>query len=244
MTDPERLKLLYGPYVAPKCKRGDVLECEWRGREVKVGQMSDGLIQWPCALKTGRKSLILCGDLVRAVRTESEQSVAHHWGVSVTVVWQWRKALDVPRITEGTGRLYREYQPEKITEKAYNKMRETMRSTESRELQRRNKIGKPAHPKTAEALRRAARRKKSRDHRRAIAAAVSDWWERQPRPRDPVKPNDRLWNQQEDRLLGLTLDRHVAQMIGRTIASVRLRRKQLGIPQSRHSRLRNTRRAD
>ncbi len=29
MTDDDRLKLLYGPYAAPNCKRGDTLTSEW-----------------------------------------------------------------------------------------------------------------------------------------------------------------------------------------------------------------------
>lgn len=33
-------------------------------------------------------SLILCADLVRAVREESVQAVAHHWGVTVGTVGQ------------------------------------------------------------------------------------------------------------------------------------------------------------
>jgi hypothetical protein len=32
MADSERFKLLYGPYVAPKCAVGDKLPCEYRGR--------------------------------------------------------------------------------------------------------------------------------------------------------------------------------------------------------------------
>jgi hypothetical protein len=36
MIDSERFKLLYGPYVPPKCRIGDTLPCEYRGRELKV----------------------------------------------------------------------------------------------------------------------------------------------------------------------------------------------------------------
>ena len=82
MIDSERFKLLYGPYVAPKCRLGDKLPCEYRGREVTVKGMTDAPIQWPCARRNGNASPILCGDLIRAVRTESEIAVAYHWGVS------------------------------------------------------------------------------------------------------------------------------------------------------------------
>jgi len=140
-------------------------------------------------------------------------------------------------MTEGTTRLYADYQPEKITDGAIANMRQTSRTPESRQRQRTNKIGKPAHPATIQALARAARRKKTEAHRRAIARAVSDWWAKQPSPHSPVDSSDRSWTEQEDRALGVTLDRHVAAMTGRTIPAVRSRRKQLGIHESRHSRL-------
>jgi len=47
MNDSDRFKLNYGPYVPPKCRIGDNLPCEYRGREVVVGGMTDALIQWP-----------------------------------------------------------------------------------------------------------------------------------------------------------------------------------------------------
>ena len=92
--DEERFKLLHGPYYPPRTERGKFLVCEWRGT-VKVGGYSDALIPWPYAFRTGYRSLILCGDLVRAVKLESEQAVAHHWKVSSTTVGKWRSILGV-----------------------------------------------------------------------------------------------------------------------------------------------------
>src|SRR3954463_12796269 len=86
MNDAERFRLLYGPYVAPKCRVGDTLPCEYRGREVAVGGMTDGRVQWPRARGPGRRAPILCGDVIRAVRSESEIAVAHHWGVCTATV--------------------------------------------------------------------------------------------------------------------------------------------------------------
>jgi len=43
----ENFRLLHGPYRAPRCRVGDMLTCELRGRDVEVGGMSAGLIQWP-----------------------------------------------------------------------------------------------------------------------------------------------------------------------------------------------------
>src|SRR5438093_3568163 len=105
MQDEQRFNLLFGPYHPPKTRRGTFLFCEMRGT-VKVGDYSDGLIPWPVKWGT-RNSLILCGDLVRAVQVESAQGVAHHWGVRPSTVTRYRKALQVERDTTGTRQLYR-----------------------------------------------------------------------------------------------------------------------------------------
>lgn len=237
MDDSARYRLLHGPYAAPACKRGDVLACEARGEGVKVGGLTDAPIPWPRVLKNGRPSLIVCGDLARAVRSESEIAIAHHWGVSVTTVWAWRKALGVGRITEGTARLYREYQPEKITEDAYARMTATMRTPAQRDAMAARKRGKRAHPNTVKALMHAAKRKKSVEHRRKIALGNWQHWQHVPRPRKPVLATHKAWTASEDRLLGQTTDRNVARLLGRTLVAVRARRRALGIPESRHSRL-------
>jgi hypothetical protein len=41
MIDSERFKLLYGPYLPPKCKLGDKLLCEYRDREVTFKAMTE-----------------------------------------------------------------------------------------------------------------------------------------------------------------------------------------------------------
>ena len=97
--DPEKTRLRFGPYVPPRVRRGRFLFCELRGT-VKVGDYSDGPIPWPMKAKT--RSIILCGDLVRAVQEESELAVAHHWGMCNRTVTKWRAALGVGPITEGT----------------------------------------------------------------------------------------------------------------------------------------------
>src|SRR5437773_136171 len=94
--EPEKAKLLFGPYRPPRARPRKLLFCEWRGT-VKVGDYSDGPIPWPMKWRT--RSLILCGDLVRAVQQESALAVAKHWGVCTAVVNKWRKALEVDPIT-------------------------------------------------------------------------------------------------------------------------------------------------
>src|SRR5437870_7462848 len=88
-------RLLFGPRQPPKTRRGKFLFCERRGT-VKVGDYSDGPIPWP--LKWGtRNSLILCGDLVRAVRGEAALAIARHWGVRPTTVRGSRRRGQIPK---------------------------------------------------------------------------------------------------------------------------------------------------
>src|SRR6266705_1970420 len=108
MTDAERFRLRFGPYEPPLADRGDWLDCEMRGA-LKVGTFSHGPIPWPRRWRTA--SLILCGDLVRAVRKEAVQAVAWHWGVSKATVRAWRRALGVPELTAGTRKLQSLYDP-------------------------------------------------------------------------------------------------------------------------------------
>jgi hypothetical protein len=169
MIDADRYKLLHGPYAPPAARRGDVLHCEYRDADVRVGGLTDAPVPWPRAMKTGKPSLILCGNLVQAVRCESELAVAHHWGVSLVTVWKWRKALGVPQINEGTARLYRDYKPEKLTEDVAARGREAAATPEVIERMAASKRGRPAHPATKEALRAAARRPKPEAWKRMMS---------------------------------------------------------------------------
>jgi hypothetical protein len=105
----DSVKLRFGPYAAPRTHRGVKLFCEIRGT-VTVGGYSDGPIPRPRIKKGGGHTLILFGSLVRAVRKEALIAVAHHWGVSQTIVWKWRRALDVARWNEGSTALTREWE--------------------------------------------------------------------------------------------------------------------------------------
>jgi len=106
--------LIAGPYRTPPLRPGRPAHCARLGSVVVAG-LTDGPtatgrgapLSWPYAEGVGRKrSLLLVGDLVRAVRTESERAVAAAWGVSRATVGRWRRALGVGRMTEGTRRLW------------------------------------------------------------------------------------------------------------------------------------------
>jgi len=231
--------LLFGPYSPPRLRRGQLAVCEARRDLVRVGPLSNGPIPWPTIEGRGRRGagqLIVCGDLVRAVRKEAAAAIVRHWGVSQQTVWRWRKALGVGRMTPGTVEVYRRLLPQRIhapEAKARAKI-----GSHSPELMARlsaARKGKPVSPQTAAAAAKAARRPRSKAHRKAIARGVRAAV-RSGRFR-PRSPTGAPWSQKELALLGQTLDRQVAAMTGRTVIAVRSMRHRLGIERSRHSRL-------
>ena len=149
MTD-----LIAGPYAAPAVQAGDWLD-DARDGLLEVGGWTHGRIPWPRRKKTGRHSPILCGDLVRAVQTESVTAICHWWGVGQTTVWAWRQALCVDT-TDGSQRIARRGVPEDAAARG----RERAASPESRSKMAESKRAMPAHPNTRAALLDAAKNPK------------------------------------------------------------------------------------
>ncbi len=161
--------LIHGPYSPPRVSVGDSIICQIRG-ELRVHSWSDrGAIMWPLGIREGkspgRPSLVLTGDLVRAVETESAIAVARHWGTTWRTVRVWRRALGVGRMTEGSRRLAVELgrpdmaiESEKGTAASLlpesRKRRDAAHSTTIR--------GRKPHPNTIEASRRAHQTKRWR----------------------------------------------------------------------------------
>ena len=99
MTDPEKVKLLFGPYKAPPLRRGDRATCLYRRCDLVITGWSDARIPWPWGLakseqRGGRYGLLVDEELARAVRHESAVAVCFWWGVGKMTVSKWRKALD------------------------------------------------------------------------------------------------------------------------------------------------------
>jgi len=111
----DRATLLGGPYRSPKVEIGQKLSCEIRGT-VKVDDWSRGHIPWPLAkLNNGGKgAYIICGDLAKAIKTESMSAVCHWWGAGSTTVSLWRRALGVKQFNEGTMALWSQWRPVKL----------------------------------------------------------------------------------------------------------------------------------
>jgi hypothetical protein len=106
----DRVRLLHGPYQAPKLRVGDRVTCLFRDCLVVVTGWTDARISWPrCRpldVPRSHPSLLVDEELARAARRESAAAVGFWWGVSVGIVWRWRKALGVTRTSnEGSRRL-------------------------------------------------------------------------------------------------------------------------------------------
>lgn len=227
MRDADRFKLYFGPYVPPRCRVGDKLACEYRGREVVVGGMTDAPIQWPYRKGPGHHSCIVCGDLIRAVQTESEIAVAHHWGVTKKTVWAWRKALDVPRMTKGGTQLAVDYAPERLNEDARASQKVAMGRPEVRAKIRESKVGKPLHPNMIAAQREAVRKPKSKQWKKQASLRMMQVWEH---PEEHGLPACHHWTEEQIVLLGTDTDTAIAKRLGLPQYTVENKRRRLGIP--------------
>src|SRR6266446_8268051 len=213
MKAEERFQLLYGPYQPPEIPPNGVLFCEIRGY-LRVGLWSNAPVPWPKRWRSN--SLVVCGDLARAVRQESVDAISYHWGVCRGVVQTWRKALGVTENTPGTSH-YRKWSM------AHGAARLKKRLT-------------------ARAKDPTARVKTPRiNHERAhplISPTLSELLKARMARNGHPDPELRLWTPQEDKLLGTAPDLQVAQMIGRSAAAVTYRRHSLGIraPNYKYSR--------
>ena len=109
-------QLFHGPYHAPALRRGDWATCLFRDGDVIVTGWSDARIPWPRCRRPGShgggSGLLVDEELARAIRLESSLAIQYWWGVDVTVVWRWRKALGVGRLNEGSARLRNELNKE------------------------------------------------------------------------------------------------------------------------------------
>jgi hypothetical protein len=222
MNDRDRHNLLHGPYRSPRCRLGKKLFCEIRGW-VPVRRISTGRIPWPQTLVHSNRAFILTGDLVEAVRRESETAICYWWGITPQTVTVWRKALDVVRASAGSSRLWQLNVAEVMTPDVRRRAVAAMNTPEANAKKSAARRGTPPSPKSVAAL--VARNKLPRtpEHRRRIGEAMR---------RISHRPPDgaRLWTAEEYVLLGTMPDAEVARKIGRTVKAVRARRRVLRVP--------------
>jgi hypothetical protein len=228
VNDADRFRLL-GSYKAPRFRYGQAVFCELRGWVTVVG-LREAPIPWPVGKRGKATTLILYADLERAVRRESAVAVARWWGVSVQTVCVWRKALDVPPMTEGTRRLLRAHAAEPPAQRARRKAWAKARDPRRREKIAAAKRGKPRPAHVGEAVRRALRgRQLSEATRRKMSEAHRRRGTRPPKAGRP-------WSAEEDALLHELMPAEVAKRTGRTLMAVWHRRRALGFPDGRAGR--------
>jgi hypothetical protein len=136
---PDEPALIGGPYRAPRCRVGSTLFDIVRG-DLTVVRISDAPVPWPLGRThpVCRPKPILTGGLVRALRTESELAVMHHWGVSRWTVCRWRRALAVPRFNAGTLEIWRQAALTKLTPEMRRRAHEAQRTNRLRKEGRAN----------------------------------------------------------------------------------------------------------
>jgi hypothetical protein len=149
LNNAERFRLRFGPYRTPLFRYGATVKDHRFGR-VKIAGISDARIAWPYRKKGMPKTLILYGDLAKAVRRESNQAVAFWWGVTPQTVTVWRKALGVPPTTVGTSKLRSAHFHEPWARRAQKKAVAKARDPERRAKIAAAKRGKPRQREPSE----------------------------------------------------------------------------------------------
>ena len=202
----DSVKLIGGPYLPPVCRIGDKLDCEVAGETFVVGGMSSGKIQWPRRKKSGSHALIVCGDLITALRIESTKAICHHWGVTCPTVGRWKRGLGIEGLTEGSRRLFREWYPIKITAEV---AAFALKNSHTPEAIEKNRVALKARTLTPE------HKAKIGDSRRGKKTGIVT--------------QGRAWTPEEESLLGTDTDKAVASKIDRTKKAVTHRRTLLKI---------------
>jgi transcriptional regulator with XRE-family HTH domain len=241
-NDPYEL-LLYGSYQTPSCKIGSKLFCARWQKRVKVVGFTDAPIPWPYGqgARGGNHSLILSGDLIKAVKRESETAVALNFGTSIHTVFRFRKVLGV---TSKVRRRAREHEcaepdpPEALRDTAQFREQFGARLQELRAqagltqkqlweragLSRVQMEGIESGAKNVTLL--AALRLAD-----VLGVSLAALLEPPlcPRPKSRGRPR-RLFTPAEDALLGVMPDQDAAFRIGCSTPTAGQRRRELGIP--------------
>jgi hypothetical protein len=232
MSD-DRHQLLFGPYRTPRFRYSSVVMCELRG-EVELVGLREAPIPWPVGRRVGThgssRGLVLYGALARAVRLESSLAVAYWWGVTPQTVTVWRRALGVGPTTTGTSVLRARVMLGEHGQRMRNLGRAKARDPERCAKIAAARRGKPRPAYVREAIGRAhtarvhseeERQKRSEAHKR-----LGTWPPAAGRPRTEA----------EDAVVrSLRLEEAAKVLTGRTVGSIRSRRRTLKMPGERGS---------
>jgi hypothetical protein len=230
MARPTTQPRLLVTYRTPRFRYGQTVRCEINGPVVIVG-LSAAPIPWPVC--KGGKLLVpvVYQGLAKAVCREADQAVAHCWGVGLWSVWQWRKALGVCAVTEGTVRLKHDHAlAPGITAgraKAHAMSRDPETGAARREKIAAAKRGKPRPAQVIEAMRKGCTGKPhDEEARRTMSEAQRRRGARPPKA-------GRSWTEAEDALVVRLPASQAAERTGRTLRAVYDRRRELQLPDGR-----------
>lgn len=205
MNDEQRFALHFGPYQTPLFNYGDIVMDEMRG-EVTIYKFSTGLIAWPIGKRGAALSPVICAGLADAIRKESNQAVAHWWGVKPATVSRWRKALEVERTTAGSTELWKSNARDERSLKGLRKGRANPDRAKNAGASRRGKP-RPRHVRAA-LLKASIGRKRSQQSRER---------HRQTNKLKGIHPPlmGPLWTAAEDELVRILPASKAAEMTGR-----------------------------
>jgi hypothetical protein len=202
----EKVRFVGGPYAPPIVPLGGWLKCDVRGR-LQVGGYTNALIPWPVAVNHPRQ-MILCADLVKALKTESRLAVCFHFGISPQIVSEYKRRLGIERFTPGSTRLFWRNVKLAGSEEARTKM--------SRQREGRKDLMTPAD---RERLRQIQKRPKSL----AWKAKAAEKWQR----RYALLGKPEVWTEEELALIGTRPDREVARLVNRSVLAIKAKKFQL-----------------
>lgn len=169
-------RFMYGPYRCPHSNVGEAFLCRVHGLQVVAGW--SGPMQWPTAkARGGRPRLIVAGDLIRALKQETSDTVALHWGVCRRTVANWRKALGLSAQMTDAGLQFRQanMRRKRATKPTLfvapgQKYIESLDSTRRRELGQRTAAERMWKPEEIELLRTLPNRLAAQRLNRSIRA--------------------------------------------------------------------------
>jgi len=202
----EKVRFVGGPYVPPSVTVGGWLQCALHGL-LQTGGYTNALIPWPVAVKHPRQ-MILCGDLVKALKTESRLAVCFHVGISPQMVSEYRRKLGIERLTPGSTRLF--WRNVKLAGSDEGRAKMSQQREGRKDLMT---------PEDRARLRQIQRRPKTA----AWKASAAERWQR----RYAMLGKPEVWTKEELELVGTRPDRKVARLLNRSVLAVKAKKFQL-----------------
>ena len=221
--------LYFGPYSTPRYRIGQAVHCERFGDVVIVGT-SNGRIAWPLGRRRAsrcRASLILYGDLARAIQRETRVAVCYWWGCSGAAANAMRKALEVPRMTDGANLRQQEVGQMPAVKAGLRRSWAKARDPERRRKIAEARTGKPRPAELVAAMRHRMLGNRVSESTRA---KMSDT-HRKRGTRPPWLNVE--WSPQDDELVRTLSAKAAAERTGRTLVAVYQRRHVLNVPDGR-----------